>query len=304
MPDLDDVSDILPKPQSGRYRVNSPAWMFSTCCVFILGGFCLLCCLPTVAVTVFGAVILNSEVSRTETQTFRLEPNETFSLVSNLPNTDVIINTSPEGQNVAIEAIIRAYGLEENSAQRLLDGLSLDVQREAGGPFIIGLNNEFSGFFNIYDLTLTLTVPRQAGTLSLVDVDSVEINGLEADEVSIEARANVNINDSAGVFNITTAPFGEINFNGRLKNGTNRLTSETGNINFIGEIGNDGTSTFTSEAGAINANILGRPSVRYSVVSTTGTTTCPRNQCEGRLGDASMILNLRSESGNITLITP
>jgi hypothetical protein len=233
------------------------------------------------------ALLANSEVSKSDSQTFVLESAQVASLSIDDPNIQVTM-VGGEGNQVVANYVLKTFALSKDEAQKNLDKTDVNIERQPDGNIRILVESEGTSFLSYYQVELTLQVPRQLGTVAVNSQDDIIIENVQAAfNLSTDISADVHLENVSGSFEVSVIGLGEIQFTGTFAEGS--------------------SNTFSSGSGDISLIVPNAPNLAYTVRTTSaGRAVCPSEedearQCAGTRGDGKTKLDITSSGGDITL---
>ena len=244
---------------------------------------CFTCCvLPVCGLAVAGvglaALLENSEVTETKTETVRLETDDPITLTVDNRVGDILIEPGTNDE-VVVEYTKRAHGLTKSSAQDELDNILVDIDDSVADQVKIAvtMDSEKDTFFAFSnEVDLTIRVPESLYLDIKNNVGKVTIQGVTARSVQVK--------------------------------------NNTGDIEFDGELGTSPTADYSFETN-VGSITLFLPDNTYFAVSAetdVGDVTVSDNFDEvnrdddgsGEVGDrwAGMLGNGNEDPPTLTLI--
>jgi hypothetical protein len=249
------------------------------CCVLVVIFF--------VGTTTIIALIANSEVSKSDSQTFVLESAQVASLSIDDPDVQVTI-VGGSGNQVVADYVLKTFALSKDEAQKNLDKTTVNIQRRSDGMIQIVVDSQDVSFLSYYRLELTLQVPQQLGTVIITSQEDITIENVQAAfDLSTDISADVHLKNVSGSFEVSVVGLGEIQFTGTFAKGS--------------------ANTFSSGSGDISLIVPDAPNIAYTLrTDSAGRAVCPgeqneTRQCAGTRGMGAVKLDVTSNGGDITL---
>ena len=265
------------------------------CCFLVIGA--------TGGLAAVTAIFLSNSASKTETEAIRLEPSDTRRLIIDDSGLSVTIVAGENDSQITLESEITAYTYAESIAERSLNDISVNLQRDAATGVRVALEDNASGVV-FSDADVTLTIPPEMDEIVIKTASDVEIRGVTANfDIDLTGSADVTLINVDGNFNVATkSSFGDISFRGRMNpNSSNRFETRSGDI--LIEFTESPNLVYSAQTGRSNTS-------NSSTSSNIGHVDCPQGatvaqySCSGRLGDATGILDVVSRNGDITIRVP
>ncbi len=306
-PDWSDDEDIYEPSKPKRGAVDSGPvvvrrggrWRSPFCLLFACLGCVMMCCvLPICALTIggatLGAVIMNSEVTVSGSQTLPLEPGVPLSLsIDNLVG-DVTIRPGPADQ-VVIDYTKITHGWSRGDAQAQMDKLQVNIEQpdESTVTITVDTGRAQDEFWMLADeVLLTVAVPPGLDLSIETNVGKVRVEGVSVRGLDISTNV------------------GDIIFSGALQGGANaryQMNSTTGLIEvrlpqstrLAIDASSDVSSVVVSERFVNRTTISERVGSAGASWSGTIGTAPGSSAIEGSAEDALPTLTLRSSTGRI-----
>jgi len=282
--------EITGAPETGYAPVPArrrrwPYYLIAGC--FLVPCLCcmLVICLLAATGVGFAAVLSNSEVTQSHTETVTLTSNAVPTLTVSNPVGAVTIRPGNDNE-VVVQYTKKAYGLTKGRATAELDNIQVDVQQPADDQVEITVNTDRQKktlFTFANRVNMTVTVPAKVYLAITNNVGSIDIQNIDA--TGLEIKNNT----------------GSITFDGSLSpdaSSSYSMTANTGSIRVTLPRDVYVEIDATADVGSINVSGDFAQSNVESNRRTVGETW------HGTLGTGSgqaPVLRLRTNTGEINV---